>query len=95
MPHQRLNPISRVCHRPRAERNGSVSSLDLEVRQLGKVAGKLRTAADPEDSDTLHQLLVQAIKRSGGDVTEIGDYELIVRHAGTDEVVATYVAAAP
>jgi integrase len=79
----------------RAERNGSVSSLDLEVRHLGKVAGKLRTAAYPEDSDTLHRLLVQAIRRGGGDVTEIGDYELIVRHAGTDEVVATYVAAAP
>ena len=78
-----------------SERNGGTSSLDLEVRHRGRAAGKLRTTADPDDSDTLHRLLVQAIRRSAGDVTEIGDYELVVRYAGTDDVVATYVAAAP
>jgi integrase/DNA-binding transcriptional regulator YhcF (GntR family) len=78
-----------------SERNGGTSSLDLEVRHRGKAAGKLRTTADPDDSDTLHRLLVQAIRRSGGDAAEIGDYELVVRRAGTDDVVATYVAAAP
>ena len=78
-----------------ADRNGGASSLDLEVRHLGNTASSLRTTADPDDSDTLHRLLVQAIRRSGGVTAEIGDYELVVRRAGTDDVVATYVAAAP
>jgi hypothetical protein len=77
------------------ERNSGASSLDLEVRHLGKAAGTLRTTADPDDADTLHRLLVQAIRRSGGDTAEIGDYELVVRRAGTADVVATYVAATP
>jgi hypothetical protein len=57
-------------------------ALDLEVRHLGQALSMLRTVADPTDSNQLRQLLVDAIRRTGGDESAIGDYELVVRYAG-------------
>jgi site-specific recombinase XerC/DNA-binding transcriptional regulator YhcF (GntR family) len=68
-------------------------SLDLEVRRLGIFVCNLRTVADPADSDQLQQLLVDAIRRTGGDQSAIGDYELVVRYAGERGIMTTFVAA--
>jgi len=38
---------------------------------------------------------VGAIKRQGGLLAEIEDYELVVRMPGAAEILATYVALAP
>jgi hypothetical protein len=72
---------------------GEVRLLDLEVRQLGRPIAKFRAEADPESSKDLRQLLVGAIRRSGGDLADIGDYELDVRLAGSGDLVTTFVAA--
>jgi integrase len=74
---------------------GNPEPLDLEVRRLGHVVNRLRCTADPNDSAVLHRLLVDAIRRHGCDATEIGDYELVVRHACQPDIVTTYVAVAP
>jgi DNA-binding transcriptional MocR family regulator len=66
--------------------------LDLEVRQLGKAIAKFRADADPDSSADLRQLLVDAIRRSGGDLTDIGDYELDVSLAGSADPMTTFVA---
>jgi len=38
------------------------------------------------------QLLTDAIRRSGGDLAEIGDYEMVVRYAGERGTISTFVA---
>lgn len=78
---------------PRARQPAGTEALDLEVRHLGNVLSNLRTVADATDSDQLHQLLVGAIRRAGGDESAIADYELVVRNAGERGVVTTFVAA--
>jgi DNA-binding transcriptional regulator YhcF (GntR family) len=69
--------------------------LDLELRRLGSIVSRLRTTADPNDSQALHGLLLDAIRRDGREAKEIGDYELGVRIAGVPDIVTTYVAVAP
>lgn len=70
-------------------------SLDLEIRRLGVSVATLRTQSDPNDSESLHRLLIGAVKRHGCQPSEVDDFELIVRAAGDQTVVATYVAASP
>jgi integrase len=70
-------------------------SLDLEVRRLGVPVATLRTQAVPGNSDSLHRLLIGAVKRQGCQPSEVDDFELIVRAAGDQAVLATYVAAGP
>jgi DNA-binding transcriptional regulator YhcF (GntR family) len=71
-------------------------ALELEVRRLGTAIATLRTRADPNDSESLHRLLLGAIKRHGCQPAEIDDFELVVRAADGDQrVIATYVALAP
>jgi DNA-binding FadR family transcriptional regulator len=70
----------------------SPKPLDLEVRHLGTPIANFRADADPEDNADLRALLVGAIRRSGGDVTEIADYELVVQFAGTTSPTRTFVA---
>jgi integrase len=69
-------------------------ALDLEVRHLGEALTVLSTVADPTDSNQLRQLLVDAIRRAGGDDAAMGDYELVVRYAGERGIVTTFVVAA-
>jgi DNA-binding transcriptional regulator YhcF (GntR family) len=71
---------------------GEERLLDLEVRQLGKPIAKFRANADPDSSKELRQLLVGAIRRSGGDLADIGDYELAVSPAGSADLMTTFVA---
>ncbi|MEU4395239.1 tyrosine-type recombinase/integrase [Kribbella sp. NPDC023855] len=66
--------------------------LDLEVRHLGTPIASFRAEADPSDNADLRALLVGAIRRSGGDVTEIADYELVVHLAGSTSPMTTFVA---
>ncbi|TCM35146.1 GntR family transcriptional regulator [Kribbella sp. VKM Ac-2568] len=70
----------------------SPGSLDLEVRQLGAPIANFRADADPEDNTDLRALLVGAIRRSGGSLSEISDYELVVYLAGSPTRVTTFVA---
>jgi integrase len=72
--------------------DGQPRLLDLEVRQLGKPIAKFRADGDPDRSADLRQLLVGAIRRSGGDLAEIGDYELVVSLAGSADPMTTFVA---
>ena len=59
---------------------------------LGDPIAKFRAEADPEDTSDLRQLLVGAIRRSGGNLTEIDDYELVVSLAGAADAMTTFVA---
>src|SRR5205814_8187565 len=65
--------------------------LELEVRRLGTPVTTLRAKVAADDDDSLHRLLVAAIKRQGGLLAEIEDYELVVRTPGAAEILATYV----
>jgi DNA-binding transcriptional regulator YhcF (GntR family) len=67
-------------------------ALDLEVQLLGKSIGKFRAEADPGNTADLRQLLLGAIRRRGGDLADIADYELTVRLAGSTDLVTTFVA---
>lgn len=71
---------------------GETRLLDLEVRQLGKPITKFRAEADPDSAKDLRQLLLGAIRRSGGDLADIGDYELAVSEAGSADLMTTFVA---
>jgi integrase/DNA-binding transcriptional regulator YhcF (GntR family) len=72
--------------------DGMPRPLDLDVRLLGDTIAKFRADADPEDTSDLRELLVGAIRRSGGNLADIGDYELVVRLAGSTEAMTTFVA---
>ncbi len=72
--------------------DGQPRPVDLEVRLLGDTIAKFRAEADPEDASDLRQLLIGAIRRSGGNLTDIGDYELVVRLVGSTEAMTTFVA---
>ena len=88
-------PFSDVLTTAAAEPAPSTSSprpLDLEVRQLGTPIANFRADADPEDNADLRTLLVGTIRRSGGDLADIGDYELVVSLADEADAMRTFVA---
>lgn len=66
--------------------------LELEIRRLGDTIAKFRADADPDKNPDLRNLLVSAIRRGGGDLSEIGDYELVVHLAGSADPLTTFVA---
>jgi DNA-binding GntR family transcriptional regulator len=76
-------------------RNTPRELLDLEFRRLGRVVSKLKAAADPKDAAELRQLLLDAVRRAGGDATEVGDYEMVIRCASEPGVSAVFVASSP
>lgn len=67
-------------------------ALDLELVHLGQRLRTYRTDADPNDSEELLQLLLDAVRRTGGQEANAGDYELVVRYAGERGVVTTFIA---
>lgn len=71
---------------------GSVQLLDLEIRCLGSVIKRVQAEADPTSAAALHRLLADAVRRNGDDEAAIGDYEMVVRHAGERQVNMTFVA---
>ncbi|MGH3995068.1 MAG: hypothetical protein ACRDSN_21710, partial [Pseudonocardiaceae bacterium] len=68
--------------------------LTLELVHLGISIRTMRTQADPDDFETLQQLMLDAVRRAGGDRERIGDYELCVRLPDHGEPVTTVVIAA-
>lgn len=66
--------------------------LDLEVIQLGKTVRKVRAEADPASASDLRQLLLDAVRRNGGQPSEIGEYEMNVHYAGERGLITTFVA---
>jgi integrase len=56
--------------------------VNLEVRHRGVTVAKLTAEANPEAASDLRALLVDAIRRGGGDESEIGEYEMDLRCAG-------------
>lgn len=65
---------------------------DLVLRRLGTRVAAFRAEADPSDAADLRQLLVGAIRRSGGVLADIGDYDLAVSLPGEAEPFTTFVA---
>lgn len=63
------------------------------MNRLGFQVATLRTSTDPSDANVLHWLLLGAIKRDGGGLEAIDEYELVVRAADDGSVLTTYVAA--
>jgi hypothetical protein len=70
-------------------------AIKLEVCRLGATVASLQTQADPTDTESLHRLLLGAVKRYGSKPQEIDDFELIVRRPGDDAILTTYVALSP
>ena len=67
-------------------------TLDIELFHLGQSVRTYRTQADPNNADELLQLLLDAVRRTGGNEADIRDYELVVRYAGERGVVTTFIA---
>jgi integrase len=68
--------------------------LTLHLVHLGTSVRTMRTQADPDDVETLQKLLLDAVRRVGGDRSRIGEYELTVHLAGNPDAIATVVVAA-
>jgi integrase/DNA-binding transcriptional regulator YhcF (GntR family) len=69
--------------------------IDLEVRRLGVAVASLRTNADPSDAESLHRLLLGAVKRHGCQPSDIDEFELVVRVVDSQTPITTYVALEP
>jgi integrase len=67
-------------------------AVDLEVVHLGQRLRTYRTQADPSNPDELLQLLLDAVRRTGGQKGDVQDYKLVVRYAGERGVVTTFIA---
>jgi hypothetical protein len=65
----------------------------LELVPLGASVRRMRTQADPDDGlDALQQLMLDAVRRAGGDRSRSGESEMNARLAGSAETIATVVA---
>lgn len=69
-------------------------ALVLELLHLGTRVRQLNTRADPTNLEVLEKLMLDAVQRTGGDRTRIGEYELAVLLPGQVEPVTTVVVAA-
>jgi DNA-binding transcriptional regulator YhcF (GntR family) len=67
-------------------------ALDIELFHLGQSVRTYRTQADPNNADELLQLLLDAVRRTGGNEADVRDYELVVRYASERGVVTTFIA---
>ncbi|TCP54798.1 site-specific recombinase XerD [Tamaricihabitans halophyticus] len=65
--------------------------LDLGLYRLGNEIRSFSAQADPTNAEHLRRLLAGAIRRFGGENTDIDDYALEVRRAGTPELLTTFV----
>lgn len=70
---------------------GGRELLDLEIRRLGRTVKKLSTEADPKDARELRRMLVEAIKRDGGQESQVAEYEMDLRRSGEPKVLTTFV----
>jgi DNA-binding GntR family transcriptional regulator len=90
-----LDPVSSAFEQVQVEIEtsqevpGGRQLLDLEVRRAGQVVARLTADADPRSADDLRRLLVGAVRRSGGDTSDIADYEMDIRNG--DQLLTTFV----
>jgi DNA-binding GntR family transcriptional regulator len=91
----RQPPARQMPVRASMGRVGRQELLDLEFRRLGRVVSKLTAAADPTDAAELRRLLLDAVRRAGGEATEVGDYEMVIHRAGEPGISSIFVASAP
>jgi integrase len=66
--------------------------LDLVIRHRGTVVARFSSVVDHRSATELHQVLVDAVGRLGGDVRRLPEYEMDLRTAGKDELITTFVA---
>jgi integrase len=66
----------------------------LDLLHLGTSVRKMTTTADPTDFAVLRGLMLAAVRRLGGDLSQIEDYEMTIHISGQDEPVTTVVVAA-
>jgi integrase len=67
-------------------------AVDLEVVHRGQSLQTYRTQCDPNNSEELLELLLDAIRRTGGQESDVRDYELVVHYAGERGVVTRFIA---
>ncbi|GAA1676025.1 hypothetical protein GCM10009765_26650 [Fodinicola feengrottensis] len=68
----------------------SREALDLVIRHNGWKFQERTVSADPNDSDDLRQVLLDAIKRDGWDERRIDEFEMDVRYANDRRLVTTF-----
>lgn len=76
---------------PPALPQAEATLLTLSVRHRGQDVTTFSTMADPTNAVALHKILAGAVRRTGGDDQEIGDYEMDVRLAGEAQPLLTFV----
>ncbi|WP_245585709.1 tyrosine-type recombinase/integrase [Pseudonocardia asaccharolytica] len=95
------DPIDTTDHLPDPASSSNGSPLgehprrqlfDLVIRHRGTVVARLTTELDRTNAAELREVMSAAVRRSGGDDADIGEYEMELREAGEDELVTTFVA---
>jgi integrase len=66
--------------------------LDLVIRHRGTVVARFSSVVDHRSATELHQVLVDAVDRLGGDISRLPEYEMDLRAADKDELITTFVA---
>jgi integrase len=66
--------------------------LNFVVRRRGALVARFTSAADPQSADDLQQLLMDAVRRGGGKVEAITEYEMDVYLAGETDLMMRFVA---
>src|SRR5664279_1320827 len=66
--------------------------LDLVVKRKGHVVAEFSAEADPDNADHLHQLLFDAVRRDGGDESQLSDFAMEVSDAEAKARLRTFVA---
>ena len=66
--------------------------LDLVVKRKGDVVADFSATADPDNADHLHQLLIDAVRRNGGDESQLSDFAMEVSDAAAKARLRTFVA---
>jgi len=74
-----------------ARESSNVVLLDLVVLRHGQVVTKFSAAADPRSAADLRQVLVDAVRRRVGNVSQIAEYEMELRQAGEDVLITIFV----
>jgi integrase len=63
--------------------------LDLVLRRGGETITRFTTAADPTNAEQLLRLLAHAVRRRGGNVSSLTEYEMDVHPAGQPQPIMT------
>jgi hypothetical protein len=61
------------------------------LRRGGETITRFTTAVDPTNAEQLLRLLAQAVRRRGGNVSSLTEYEMDVHPAGQPQPIMTFV----